>query len=843
MFSFSNQSETMRKIYIFLAAILTSSAAICQETPYVPGELIVMMEKGDSPHTTAAILTRTLAPQLQIEVTQCLSERSAIYLLSYTTSLGNDEAILAKTRQMSGVRAAQFNHYISERATLPNDPSIGTQWHHVNGNDRDIDSDLAWDITTGGTTATGDEIVVCVIEPGGSNYNHNDLIANHWTNTAEISGNGIDDDGNGFIDDINGWNPAGNNDNVGTGNHGTAVSGMIGARGNNGIGGAGVNWDVKIMQVRVGSLTESNVIAAYNYPYVMRNLYNTTGGNQGALVVATNASWGIDNANPNNYPVWCAYYDDLGEVGILNCGATANNNVNIDVVGDMPTACGSDFMIAVTATNTNDVRTFSGYGATTIDLGAPGESVFLPSGSTSYANTSGTSFASPCVAGAIALVYSAPCPDLAALTLSNPQLAASQVRGYILNGVDIVGNLIPETVTGGRLNARNSIDLALANCGPLPDCNPVDLTLASSCYFNEVDQSIEAEITLDVTLSENWCNATSVCYQAAGGNVVCDDLVTLGVNLNNLNNYTIFGLASNTTYTVYFTTANGTSASVNITTGNCSALIPGCTNSFALNYNPAATFDDSSCEFPCTQVTFSITTDCWGYESSWNIINSEGSTIVTVPFNTYGNNQTYTWTGCLEWGCYTFNILDSFGDGLAGIASGCGQNGNYSMIDNAGNTLFQMGSPNFGSGTNHAFCVPVDLPGCTDVAACNYNALATINNGSCTYPDGCTDAAACNFNPAATCDNGTCTYTFGCTDSAACNYDPAATCASGCEYQSCASCVGDFNNDGSRSVADLLMLMSEFGCESGCAYDLDNNDYVNAADMVTFLSLFAMPCN
>ncbi len=149
--------------------------------------------------------------------------------------------------------------------------------------------------------------------------------------------------------------------------------------------------------------------------------------------MATNASWGIDNANPNNYPVWCAYYDDLGEVGILNCGATANNNVNIDAVGDMPTACGSDFMISVTATNTNDVRTFSGYGATTIDLGAPGESVYLPSGSTGYANTSGTSFASPCVAGAIALVYSAPCPDLATLTLSNPQSAASQVRGYILN--------------------------------------------------------------------------------------------------------------------------------------------------------------------------------------------------------------------------------------------------------------------------------------------------------------------------------------------------------------------------------------------------------------------------
>ncbi len=268
----------MRKLYFFLAALLMTSTAICQETPYVPGELIVMMEKGSSPHTTAAILTRTLAPQLQIEVSGACLNAVRFTCSASPLPWAMMMRYFAKTRQMNGVRAAQFNHYVSERATLPNDPSIGTQWHHVNSNDRDIDSDLAWDITTGGTTATGDEIVVCVIEPGGANYNHNDLIANHWTNTAEIAGNGIDDDGNGFVDDINGWNPAGNNDNVGTGNHGTAVSGMIGAKGNNGIGGAGVNWDVKIMQVRVGSLTESNVIAAYNYPYVMRDLYNTTGG-------------------------------------------------------------------------------------------------------------------------------------------------------------------------------------------------------------------------------------------------------------------------------------------------------------------------------------------------------------------------------------------------------------------------------------------------------------------------------------------------------------------------------------------------------------------------------------
>lgn len=839
-----------------------------QETPYVPGELIVMMEKGYPAESVTAVLQRASEGEFSYTVKQCLSEKSGIYLLSTDVLPSNENQILAAVRRMPAVRAAQFNHYVSERATVPNDTNFGNQWHHVNSNDSDIDSDLAWDITTGGTTATGDEIVVCVIEPGGANYNHVDLIDNHWTNTAEIDGNGIDDDGNGFVDDVNGWNPGGNNDNVGTGGHGTAVSGMIGAKGNNGNGGAGVNWDVKIMQVRVGSLSESNVIAAYNYPYVMRDLYNSTGGAQGAFVVATNASWGIDNANPANYPVWCAFYDDLGAVGILNCGATANNNVNIDVVGDMPTGCGSDYMIAVTASNVNDVRTFSGYGATTIDLAAPGESVYLPSGSTGYSNTSGTSFASPCVAGGIGLVYSAPCPDLATTALSNPQLAADQVRGYILNGVDVVSNLVGETVTGGRLNVRNSLDLALGNCGPLPPCEPIGIDLGSECYLDGGSGSVMASITVSATLSENWCSATSVCYQADGGNLICDDLIALGADLNNANSYTIFGLASNTTYSIYYTTADGTSGTATITTGACDSQVPGCTDTLATNFDPNATFNDGSCTYPCTEVTFTVNTDCWGGEVSWNIQDDQGNVLNNVAFGTYGNQQSFTWTQCIEWGCYTVNILDSFGDGLAGIASGCAIDGSYSMTDDQGNILFEMGTPNYGSSVSHTFCVPGDLPGCTDPSACNYNAAATLDDGSCVLPNGCTDAAACNYNPAATCDDGSCILPNGCTDAAACNYDPAATCDDGscvlpngctdenacnfdpsatcddgsCEFESCAPCFADFNADGARNVTDLLMMISEFGCTNGCTTDLDNDGMVTSADVVSMLSVFATFC-
>ena len=147
----------------------------------------------------------------------------------------------------------------------------------------DIDSGRAWD-TTGGTAANGSRIVVAVLEGGGSNYNHVDLIDNHWVNSAEIPDNGIDDDLNGFVDDYNGWNATNNTDNISAGGHGTSVSGMIGATGNNGIGGVGVNWDVDIMQVQMGGLTESNVIAAYNYPYEMRALFNETGDRRAFVV-------------------------------------------------------------------------------------------------------------------------------------------------------------------------------------------------------------------------------------------------------------------------------------------------------------------------------------------------------------------------------------------------------------------------------------------------------------------------------------------------------------------------------------------------------------------------------
>jgi subtilisin family serine protease len=107
------------------------------------------------------------------------------------------------------------------------------------------------------------------------------------------------------------------------------------------------------------------------------------------------------SGQPADAPLWCAFYDSLGVHGILSAGATANNDVDIDAVGDLPTACPSEYLLSVTALNASNQRTFSGYGKTQVDFGAPGEDIFTTRRNNQYGTTSGTSFASPVAAGLV----------------------------------------------------------------------------------------------------------------------------------------------------------------------------------------------------------------------------------------------------------------------------------------------------------------------------------------------------------------------------------------------------------------------------------------------------------
>lgn len=452
----------MRFIYSVLFILSFCIHSTGQIAATVPGEVLIQIEPDQNPEEIEESVTKALGILPNFKLKDSVSEYMRIWLFSFDESQISKKDLINELNRTKGVVIAQANHIIESRL-VPDDPFFGQQWHHVESGDHDIDSDLAWDITTGGLTATGDDIVVCVVEPSGAKWDHVDLIDNHWVNDGEIPNNGIDDDLNGYVDDYDGWNVANNNDNLNSGNHGTQVSSMIGSTGNNSTGVTGVNWNVKLMQVQIANVTEAGVIAAYTYPLIMRKLYNQTNGAKGAFVVATNSSWGTNNGQPEDAPLWCNMYDSLGTYGVISCGSTANNNVNVDVVGDLPTACPSDFLISVTATNNNDLRTFSGYGITTIDIGAPGASVYL-AGASSYGNATGTSFASPCVAGAVGLLYSAPCPSFMQIAYSNPALAALNMINFIYDGVDPVESLADELVTGGRLNVKNSLDLIIESC-------------------------------------------------------------------------------------------------------------------------------------------------------------------------------------------------------------------------------------------------------------------------------------------------------------------------------------------------------------------------------------------
>jgi hypothetical protein len=383
-----------------------------------------------------------------------ISAQWRIYALEIATDA--PQVVLANLRSLPQVLTAQYDHLLQFRNRSPNDPYFNNSqlWHHDL-----IESAAAWENTTGGVTALGDTLVVAVID-GGCDLMQPDLQANIWYNRHEIADNQLDDDGNGYIDDVWGWNTIASSDTLPPDIHGTGVAGIIGAVGNNGIGTVGINWDIKIMNLLANysgtNIRESQVIAAYSYIYTMRQLYNQTNGAKGAFVVVTNASFGIDRADTQDFPLWCAVFDSLGSLGILNAAATNNNIVNTDAVGDMPTACTSDFLVAVTETDRQD-QLNAAYGKINIDLAAP-SNIITTRPNAQYASFGGTSGATPLVSGAIALLYAYPDSRWAESYRQNPAATALLVKKMLLDNVDKLPDLENKTRSGGRLNIGNAMN-------------------------------------------------------------------------------------------------------------------------------------------------------------------------------------------------------------------------------------------------------------------------------------------------------------------------------------------------------------------------------------------------
>lgn len=435
--------------------------------------LLVRMQDGLSPDI---LLQRWERSSQQSAITEKKVSRSLnIWLLERTGETAESADLLQWLRQQPEVHTAQFNHTLTERNNTPNDPLFMQQWQLQNTgqNGGSVGADLgalpAWDITTGGLTPAGDTIVVAVID-GGLATAHPDIAPNLWYNWADIPGDYIDNDNNGFTDDRMGWNVWTQNDHI-QGNstaHGTPVSAIIGAKGNNNTGVAGINWHIKIMFVAGGG-TEAAILEAYDYIWQARQRYNSSHGQEGAFVVAVNCSWGTNYGLPEDAPLWCAAFDTLGQAGILSIASTANIPVDVDVAGDLPTTCSSDFMVAVTSLGyTNQKAANAAWGAQHVDLGAYGQDVYTAAANNAYGTFSGTSFAAPQVSGAVGLLYAAPCPNLISLTKSDPGAAALWVKNLILESVAPNADLNGTTVSGGGLHLYQMLQQYENQCAACP---------------------------------------------------------------------------------------------------------------------------------------------------------------------------------------------------------------------------------------------------------------------------------------------------------------------------------------------------------------------------------------
>lgn len=453
----------MRLLAIALLLLSIPPSGRARDADHVPGQIMIQLPPSNAcRHEALQALSADFA-DVRLQPQKLLSERLNIWLLEFAPDRIPAGDLLAALKNHESVCAAQFNHYVKLRATYPDDPYFDEQWALENTGqngglvDADIDAPEAWDITTGGVTALGDTIVVAIIDDG-ADLTHDDL--SFWKNYGEIPGNGIDDDNNGYIDDYDGWNAYMGNGTIPPGFHGTPVIGIAAAIGNNGIGISGVTWDVRIMPVAGSSNLESVVIEAYGYVLAMRALYDETNGERGAFIVATNSSFGVDMGDPDDYPLWCAIYDSLGSAGVLSVAATANHDWDIDVVGDMPTSCGSDFLVTVTNTTMYDLKNGdAAYGATTVDLGAPGTHIWSTYIGNSYTYRTGTSMATPHVTGIVALIFAYASPELLLQYREQPAAVALAIKECILDGVDPLSSLDGITVSGGRLNAYNAIEL------------------------------------------------------------------------------------------------------------------------------------------------------------------------------------------------------------------------------------------------------------------------------------------------------------------------------------------------------------------------------------------------
>ncbi|MEO1616994.1 MAG: Ig-like domain-containing protein [Planctomycetota bacterium] len=401
------------------------------EDAYVPDQLILAFNEDVSDAAKQLFLGRE-----GLTVSKSFQTISAIVV---ETQPGENIPQLAY--RLSGEPEIQFAEpdFIMQTSLVPNDPLYDTQWHYNNTGQTggvpgaDISLEEAWDVSVGSP-----EVVVAVIDSG-IDLTHPDLVSNLWVNPGEIPGDGIDNDGNGFIDDINGIDGVEGDvipqDIIG---HGTHVAGTVGAAGNNGIGVSGVNQNVSLMILRNCDIfcPQSASIASVDYATNMRL-------NHGINVVVSNNSYGGPFPSLASQQAIEAHT----AAGIMFVAATGNDGLNNDIFPQFPANYDVEGIVAVAATDDRDQNAnFSNVGAANTDIHAPGVNIISTTLNGTYGPNTGTSMASPHVAGVAGLLASVA-----------PNATLLELQAALFNGADPLPQLDGLSVTGARLNAAGAI--------------------------------------------------------------------------------------------------------------------------------------------------------------------------------------------------------------------------------------------------------------------------------------------------------------------------------------------------------------------------------------------------
>lgn len=423
----------------------------------------------------------------------------------YLVTLGTDEAVqvtalLESVHKRLGdtVEVAEPDYIVFTTSNIPDDSRFDQLWGmHNTGQynglvDADIDAPEAWEQTTGLR-----EVRVAVIDTG-VDYNHPDLAANIWINPEEIADDGIDNDENGFTDDVRGWDfYSDENDPMDTVGHGTHCAGTIGAVGNNEAGVVGVNWEVSILPLRfLGQYGGSTSDGIDSINYATQNGVNLSSN-----------SWGGGGFSQLMKDAIAA----AGAANQLFVIAAGNDGMNIENGPHYPSSYtfddAIDNIISVASTTRHDnISNFSNYAVTKVDLGAPGSDIHSTTPGNNYSTYSGTSMATPHVAGACALYLSL-----------NRDAEFQTVKQDLLETSDPIAALDGKCRSGGRLNLNDFVSradaspirvvsLAISGTVGLPDYFSPGETVTILPIYKNLSNSLVSSAVSELSTSATGIN-------------------------------------------------------------------------------------------------------------------------------------------------------------------------------------------------------------------------------------------------------------------------------------------------------------------------------------------------